>query len=403
MSELSGQHVNLRHLRAFAEVCRQGSVSAAADVVHLSQPAITQAVARLEAALEAPLFARNSRGMVPTGAGRLLAARADRALGILRAGVQEAARRGGGGGGFELSITATQLRALLAVAEHGNFSLAARALGVSQPSIYRVARELEKVSDMPLYARTPTGFDLTRAATVLARAARLTFAELDQAIAEVAESRGQDAAAITLGGLPLARSTILPLALSRMARARPMMRMRVVEGPYGDLLHALRHGEIDLLIGALRDPAPAEDVAQEELFRDRLGVFAGPAHPLAGGASVIDADLARYPWVVPRPGAPTRAAFDAFAARLGLAGGRTVIETSSMVLVRSLLQDGEHLTMLSVNQMRFEEERGSVRRLPVALGDTPRPIGLARRRDWHPTAAQSEFIGLLRDVSASFG
>lgn len=403
MSELRGQDINLRHLRAFAEVCRHGSISAAADVVHLSQPAITQALARLEAQLGVALFVRSSRGMTPTDAGDLMAARTARALGILRAGVQSAARRGGAGGGFGSSITATQLRALLAVAEHGNFSLAARALGISQPSVHRVARELEKVSGMVFFARTLQGLDLTRPAAILARAARLTFAELDQAIAEIAELRGAEASAVAIGGLPLAHATILPLALSRMTRARPSMRFHVVEGPYNDLLHALRHGEIDLLIGALRDPDPADDVAQEELFRDRLGIYAGPVHPLTGARVISEFDLARHPWVVPHPGAPTRAAFDAFAARLGPAGGRNVIETGSMVLVRSLLQDGDHLTMLSVNQMRFEEDRGSVIRLPVALGDAPRPIGLTRRRDWHPTAAQSEFIDLLRAVSAGFG
>lgn len=46
--------------------------------------------------------------------------------------------------------------------------------------------------------------------------------------------------------------------------------------------------------------------------------------------------------------------------------------------------------------MRFDAERGSVVRLPVDLDDQPRPIGMAMRRDWRPTAAQAECVELLR-------
>jgi DNA-binding transcriptional LysR family regulator len=53
-------------------VARCGSISAAAGDVHLSQPAITQAIAKLERSLEVTLFARSSTGMAATEAGLLL-------------------------------------------------------------------------------------------------------------------------------------------------------------------------------------------------------------------------------------------------------------------------------------------------------------------------------------------
>ena len=40
--------LNLRHLRAFCEAAALGSISRAAEEVHLSQPAVTQAIAKLE-------------------------------------------------------------------------------------------------------------------------------------------------------------------------------------------------------------------------------------------------------------------------------------------------------------------------------------------------------------------
>ena len=61
---------NLRHLRAFCEIERQHSLSRAAEAVFLSQPAVTQAVAKLERELGQPLLERVGSGVVPTAAGR---------------------------------------------------------------------------------------------------------------------------------------------------------------------------------------------------------------------------------------------------------------------------------------------------------------------------------------------
>lgn len=58
--------------RSFVAVYRSGSVSGAAAVRHLSQPAISQHIAALEAEVGAPLFERHPRGMVPTKRGNEL-------------------------------------------------------------------------------------------------------------------------------------------------------------------------------------------------------------------------------------------------------------------------------------------------------------------------------------------
>src|SRR3546814_17287095 len=71
--------LNLRHLRAAAEIERLGSISAAAQAVSLTQPAVTQALSRLEGQLGVALFDRQPIGMAPTGAAQVLAPRVRRA------------------------------------------------------------------------------------------------------------------------------------------------------------------------------------------------------------------------------------------------------------------------------------------------------------------------------------
>ncbi len=62
--------IDLDDLRAFLAVAESGSVTTAATRLHLSQPAVTRRLQRLEADLGVELFDRHSKPMTPTAAGR---------------------------------------------------------------------------------------------------------------------------------------------------------------------------------------------------------------------------------------------------------------------------------------------------------------------------------------------
>ena len=76
------QRIKLRHLRAFLEVARQKSVGAAANILHVSQPAVTKTIRELEDALGAPLFDREGRRIRITRHGEMVAQRAQPTLKI---------------------------------------------------------------------------------------------------------------------------------------------------------------------------------------------------------------------------------------------------------------------------------------------------------------------------------
>ncbi|MCZ8335391.1 MAG: LysR family transcriptional regulator [Rhodobacteraceae bacterium] len=72
--------MSLTHLRTFVEVHRRASISEAARVLGLTQPAVSGHVAALEAQLGRPLFHRHARGVVPTAVADDLAASIGRSL-----------------------------------------------------------------------------------------------------------------------------------------------------------------------------------------------------------------------------------------------------------------------------------------------------------------------------------
>ena len=70
----------LRHLRALCEVARLGSLSAAADSLAYTQPAVSQQMAALERRAGMPLLDRTTRGVRLTEAGAALVRHAERIL-----------------------------------------------------------------------------------------------------------------------------------------------------------------------------------------------------------------------------------------------------------------------------------------------------------------------------------
>lgn len=97
--------MELARLEAFLEVARRGSLRAAAQTLHLGQPALSARIAALEAELGAPVFARTRRGMALTEAGRALVPHAERVIEAAIAG-REAVRHVAEGDEGEVVIAA---------------------------------------------------------------------------------------------------------------------------------------------------------------------------------------------------------------------------------------------------------------------------------------------------------
>lgn len=392
---------NLRHLQVFREVARRGSVSAASQAVFLTQPAITQAVASLERQFGVALFDRSNFGMRLTPAGGICLERVERAINQIRDGLNEISRSPqresrGARRNLERTLTTSQLTALIAIVRHGNFTLAARACGVSQPTIHRAARESERMLGIPLFERTSFGMQPTREAERLARRARLAFTEIRQARVEIDALQGGETGNTTIAALPLARSYLVPRALIDFTAEFPRHRVVIVEGIYEDLLAGLRHGDVDFLIGAMRVPFTHADTVQHHLFDDPLAIIVRSGHPLAHKKRATVRELVRYPWIAPRLGSPLRVQFDELFRNADVPEPSHAIECNSLVAARSLLLESDRVMLLSAHQIHYELKAGLLVALPHPDGRVTRPIGLTERRDWRPTSAQQRLIELLR-------
>ncbi len=395
--------INFRHLYCFREVAERKSINAASAQVHLSQPAITQAIAKLESELATALFVRRSSGMFVTPAGEIFLNRVVRSLNYLQTGAAEAlslAKKDNERGfkNFHRLVTSAQLRALIAVVETGNFSLAARKTGASQPSIHRRAKDLEQLAGVTLFESSRYGVSPTQTARTFVRYAKLAFSEIEHGRAELFALHGRETGRIAIGAMPLARAYILPKALKPHLQEFPDCEISIVEGPYEQLLSGLRHGDIDLMLGALREPAPIDDVVQDAFFEDPLEIIFRVGHPLAGKKRCTPAQLAKFPWIVPRAGTPLRERFDELFSGDKVTPPSNMIECNSVAAARGLLLESDRVTLLSPHQVHYEIAAGLLRALPHPKGPVTRMIAITRRSDWAPTRAQKRLVEHLHGV-----
>jgi DNA-binding transcriptional LysR family regulator len=217
--------------------------------------------------------------------------------------------------------------------------------------------------------------------------------------AEVASWRGEAAARIVVGALPLSRAWWLPETIARFTKEYPFIDIAVAEGSYAELAGPLRNGEIDLVLGALRDDRLASDLAQEAVFEDRPALIMRAGHPLLSDTPASIAVLASYPWIVAARGTPLRGFWEAMFRECGGEPPQVRLECNSVLTIRHLLLRGEALALLSPDQVSVELRSGILAARPLQ-NPIRRQIGITTRIGWRPTAEQAAFLVLLRATGA---
>ena len=394
---------NLRHLRMVQVIGKTGGVSCASRELSTSQPAVTQAVANLEAEIDTPIFERCATGTYPTVLGKRYLLRIDRFFDILDTAIAEVLGRQDHRPDQTVPradwiMTNTQLRSLIVTCEPGRVNEIAASIGLSPASLFRSARALERAIGKPLFERTAQGVLPTRTGDMLAREFRRAVREIDMARGEILMAKGQDTLEITVGALPMAGSHDLAKATHRFMQAYPNVKVRLISGEYHKLLADLSNSKIDLIYGVLRKPDWAEDLSEELLFEDSYCLTVGPDHPLTRLKEVTPADLVSSNWVVPQANTPRRnrieAIFDGLPNK-----PKFQLETPSLAISRAFLLDLDTVTLMTRSEVQSDLDRGILSALPCRFLDGTLRKGVTTRGDWLPTEAHEAYLDCLRDVA----
>lgn len=394
--ETLDQVPSFRRLRAFEAIAASGSVSAAALELRLSQPAVTQSINLLEAQMGARLFERSQEGSFLNESGTIFRRRTKRffaqVVGAVRSALGDAQREDP-----ELvarKLGGSQTRAIMAIWQAGSFRAAAQKLGLSEPSLQRPARQLERLLGAPLYRRSATGLAVNERGADLARRLALAIGEIISGQEEIGAARIARAS-LRIGVLALAPRTLLATATHALLQAFPLHKLEVVEGPYQKLAVDLRDGAIDMMYGALRTPPPFDDLCEQDLFEDPYSIVCRRDHPLTKLDRIGAKDLAACQWVFPTEGLPRRVVLNELIEARNLPA-HVQIETSCLATIVALLTTSDRISLLSRWQITLDGHADLARVEGVRIPHQRRFVGLTTRSTWLPTPVQDAFLLALQ-------
>ncbi len=189
-----------------------------------------------------------------------------------------------------------QLRYFIALAEHLNFTRAARTLGIAQPPLSQQIRRLEEELGGPLFHRTSRQVRLTELGEALLPRARLILDQAQEARREIRARLGLERGLLRVGASGALARHLLPDLLDRYQRAYPGIELRILERRTPLLVRAVEHFELDAAL--IRSPHPPTTLPTTVLGTERFVAVLPKSHPLATAGSVRLRQLRDDPFIL---------------------------------------------------------------------------------------------------------
>lgn len=186
----------------------------------------------------------------------------------------------------------TLIRSFLAVAEAGSLSAAARATGISQPTLGRHVQSIEAELQVPLFTRTAQGQALTEAGQALLPAARaMQAAAAELALTAKGHAEGIEGT-VRITASRVVSHVILPPILARLRQAEPGLQIDLVPS---DTTENLLFGEADIALRMYRPTQP--DLVARQIGALPLGLYAAKAYLDRKGRPATPDDLMRHDFI----------------------------------------------------------------------------------------------------------
>ena len=193
-----------------------------------------------------------------------------------------------------------QLRYFCAVAHNGNFTRAAKAENVAQPSLSQQILKLEAELGAKLFDRFPRCARLTQFGRTFLFRAEAILRQVGDARTEIEEMAGTEKGRIVIGAIPTIAPYFLPPVLTGFTRQHPTIAVSVMEETTPILLERLHDGRIDLALLAL--PVLGEELICEDLFREPFFVVVPPKHHLASRKMIDLQEIRTDPFLLLKEG-----------------------------------------------------------------------------------------------------
>lgn len=287
------------------------------------------------------------------------------------------------------------LQAFAAVADLGQFSLAAQRLNVTQPALSLQVKDLETRLGVTLIERSPgqrAQIALTAAGYELLPKARAVLALADEFTDAARRMQAPLAGRLRLGVIPTIAPYLLPQLLPRLQKTYRQASLQVTEDRTERLVAALRAGELDVALLAL--PLGISDLHEQKLYDDSFHLVAHRDHAIWQSKKPTTQEILDGPLLLLEDGHCLRdQALSYCRAPRAALTAQPSFKAASLSTLVELVANGYGVTLLPA--MALPREVGRNKQLKtLQLPNASRTIGLLYRAR-HPQAAEFKKLGKL--------
>lgn len=287
------------------------------------------------------------------------------------------------------------IRYFLAVAEHGNFTRAAEALHVSQPTLSLQIRQLEESLRAQLLDRTGRTVRVTDAGAAYRAYAQKALQDL-----EAGKRALHDVQELTRGELRLAITpTFTPYLVGPLVAAfnerYPEISLGVLEMPQERIEAMLADDALD--IGIAFEEVSHPDIESRPLLVETLAMVVGPLHPLASKRKALSLkQFEREKFVLLNEQFATRLYINRYCRQYEVAP-HIAMESNSVSAVIEVVRRTKMATLLPSAVADTQEGLHQIRLEPAPSN---RVAALLQRKDAYRSAASRAFIEIATNLQA---
>ncbi len=285
-----------------------------------------------------------------------------------------------------MSVTMTQLRALVAVAEGGTVQRAAERLNVSQPSVSAAVAGLGRELGVALLERDGRRSRLTAAGRAYLPHAEAVLGLLEQGGEAAREAVDEGGARIHVIAVNTAGEYLLPSAIQAYRDAAPSVQVLLEVGNRRDVIDRLRSHTADL--GVAGRPPAGDIVGRAFAHNELIVVGCDP-----------DGELSAAPWLMRESGSGTRASLEGYLAAERIEPSERLTLGSNGALKQALLM-GMGITLISRHAVARELDEGALFALPAPGTPLHRPFHVLMARTPTPRPAVRRFAAFLHSHAA---
>ena len=277
-----------------------------------------------------------------------------------------------------------------------SISKAARRLSLTQPTLTKALRDVERTLGLALFERTNRGLEPTAYGEIFARHAKIVLAQLRHAAEELESLRVGYSGKVTVGTLLAASASILPDAIALLKKERPEVAISVVVGTYDILVPSLLVGDLDMVLGRLPEQGRSRALVYEEFYAEPVCLVTRRGHPLTSKRRLGLRDLSNEAWLLPLPETSLRRQIERAFLEANVPLPKNVIESVSILTNRVLLRKSDCIGVLPYHVALDDVEHQLLSILPVKLKSIDSPVGAILRAPGALPPAATAFLEFLR-------